>query len=169
VAEIKLNNDGFAYIEIGMKPFEGFIQKKVEFKLDTGANISTISKEDLRQKLGYTEAWITANTIEDSRLCVNSASMPSERAYYVAIPICNVLNKKLMNWPFYIRPIGEVVTASDGKEIDRDYNNLLGLNIFSYFNFEFSYSTGMLKINSIQKPYIKFSMISNQSIHEVTI
>jgi len=45
---------------VKIRPYNSPILRNFEFKIDTGADISTISKETL-YSLGYTEKWITAN------------------------------------------------------------------------------------------------------------
>lgn len=39
--------------------------------------------------------------------------------------------------------------------------------ILTELSFAFDYRLGMLKINPISNPYVKFSMLPNQSIHEI--
>ena len=152
---IELDKKGFAYIPIFIKPKEKMIYRRILFKLDTGAGITTISKLSLNS-LGYNDEWIKSNTIIGPIKEVSSAGRDYEPAYCVVLSSSTLFGKTLINWPFYIRP-----------ENDRDYRNLLGVDIFSYFDFTFSYKTGFINIEPIEKSVMKYPMLNDQSIEEL--
>ena len=152
---IELNESGLAYVIISIKPNSKFIYRQIPFKLDTAAGITTISKKSLKQ-LGYDNIWVKNNTTIGPIKEVSSAGGKYEPAYCVILPISTILGKTLKNWPFYIRP-----------EDDRDYRNLLGVDILSHFKFTFNYKIGHVKIEAIDDPYIAFPMLPNQSIDEL--
>jgi hypothetical protein len=127
------------------------------FKLGTGADLTTIKKSDL-QLLGYTQEWIEANLHEDVSRKVSRAGGTKESAFYVIIPVANILGRELRNWPFYIR-----------KEVDKDYPNLLGINILSHFNFTFDYDTGFLLIDLAKNPIIRLPLFSGQEIGDLIV
>jgi len=152
---IKLNESGLAYVIISIRPNNKYIYRQTPFKLDTAAGITTISKKSLKQ-LGYDDDWVKSNTTIGPIKEVSSAGGKYEPAYCVVLPVSTILGKTLNNWPFYIRP-----------EDDRDYRNLLGVDILSHFEFTFSYKVGCVKIEPIDDPYIEFPMLPNQSIDEL--
>jgi len=140
-----------------MKPKEKLIYRRILFKLDTGAGITTISKVVLNS-LGYNNDWIRNNIVVGPIKEVSSAGRDFEPAHCVIIPISTLFGKTLKNWPFYIRP-----------EDDRDYRNLLGVDILSYFDFTFSYKTGFVSIESIENSVMSYPMLANQSIEELEL
>ncbi|MCL2662553.1 MAG: hypothetical protein FWE83_04400 [Oscillospiraceae bacterium] len=154
---IELDENGLAYVLISIKPRERHIHRQIPFKLDTAAGITTISKKSLKQ-LSYDDAWVKNNTIIGPIKEVSSAGRGYEPAYCVVLPISTIQGKSLKNWPFYIRP-----------EDDRDYRNLLGIDILSHFDFSFNYRKGYVKMNPIHDSYIDFPMLPNQSIDELEV
>ena len=156
INEIKLSKHGRAYISLHMKPYGKERLTAVEYKLDTGADLTTVSKETLSAVLGYTKEWIAEHTVQDMTRTVSRAGGKAEPACYVVIPTSNILGRELSNWPFYIR-----------AEEDNDFPNLLGINILSYFNFSFSYDKGFLNIEPAVAPVIKLPMLVSQEIGEL--
>ena len=154
---VELDKKGLAYIPIFIKPKEKLIYRRILFKLDTGAGITTISKVVLNS-LGYNDEWIRNNILVGPIKEVSSAGRDFEPAHCVVLPNSTLFGKTLKNWPFYIRP-----------EDDRDYRNLLGVDILSYFDFTFSYKTGFVSIESIEKSVMKYPMLANQSIEELEL
>ena len=53
--EIRFNSTGFAFIEISIKPNSSAVMENVTFKVDSGANCTTISSKRLFE-LGYDES-----------------------------------------------------------------------------------------------------------------
>ena len=53
---------GRVFIPIGIKPLDDITLSKVRFKVDTGADRTTISKASLLQ-IGYSMDWINKNAI----------------------------------------------------------------------------------------------------------
>jgi hypothetical protein len=152
---IELDRKGLAYVPIFIKPKDRFIFRRILFKLDTGAGMTTISKTSLNS-LGYSDEWVKEHTRVGPIKEVSSAGGKYEPAYCVIISDSTLFGKTLKNWPFYIRP-----------EEDRDYRNLLGVDIVSYFDFTFSYRTGCVSIEAIDHSVIKYPMLDNQSIDEL--
>ena len=66
---LRLDKRGIAYVNFFIKPFDSLILKPIEFKLDTGASVTTIST-DMLHKLGYgissgkEKRIITASSVE---------------------------------------------------------------------------------------------------------
>jgi len=154
---VELDRKGLAYIPIFVIPKEKLIYRRILFKLDTGAGITTISKVVLNS-LGYNDDWIKNNIVVGPIKEVSSAGRDYEPAHCVVLPSSTLFGKTLKNWPFYIRP-----------EDDRDYRNLLGVDILSYFDFTFSYKTGFVSIEPIEKSVMKYPMLATQSIEELEL
>jgi hypothetical protein len=138
-----------------MKPCADTTLSKVIFKLDTGADLTTISKKELHL-LGYSKEWIKENAVKEEHHTLTSAGGRSATAHYVRIPMSNILGRDLKNWPFYIR-----------IEDDRDFPNLLGINVLLHFNFTYNYGQGALLVEPEENPAIKLPMISGQEIGEI--
>jgi len=154
IKRIKLSNEGRAMVQMCMKPFDNLRLEKVQFKVDTGADLTTITKKELNV-LGYTADWIKANTIKEEKRTISSAGGRNQHAYYVQIPISNLFGKDFKNWPFYIR-----------IEDDRDFPNLLGLNVLTYFKFAFQYDIGYLEIEPLKDSIIKLPLKAEQEVNE---
>ena len=154
---INLTAEGRAFIRLNMKPLGSMRLEGVRFKLDTGADLTTISKKDLGA-LGYGAKWISKNAFEDYTHTLTSAGGKSMAAYYVLIPVSNLFGKDFRNWPFYIL-----------MEDDRDFPNLLGINVLSYFNFTFNYDAGYLGIEAAKKPVIKLPLIADQEVGGISL
>ena len=153
--KILLSDEGRSFIPIYMKPYNDITLSQVRFKVDTGADLTTISKQELVY-LGYSYEWIEKNTIESQSHTLARAGGNPHPACYVQIDIANVLGCELLNWPFYIR-----------KEPNLDFPNLLGINILAHFDFSFNYSSWMFEIAYSKNPKNSLPMLSDQSIHEI--
>ena len=54
---VNLDKDGFTFIEVNIRPFNSPTMQSVRFKVDTGANRTTIGSLFLNE-LGYNDDWI---------------------------------------------------------------------------------------------------------------
>ncbi|MCL1997189.1 MAG: retroviral-like aspartic protease family protein [Turicibacter sp.] len=124
-------------------------------KLDTGADVTTISKTTLN-RLGYDNDWIAANIINDPKRTMKSAGVQKKPAYYVILPAVNILGRDLVNWPLHILPQSE-----------QDYPNLLGIDILQYFNFSFDYEKWEFTLVAISKPKNPQKTTESQRIYDV--
>jgi len=154
--KVKLTDEGRAMIQFQLKPFEGMTLERVRFKLDTGADLTTISKKELNV-LGYSPEWIKENTVKEEKRTLSSAGGRSVTAYYVPILISNLFGRDFKKWPFYIR-----------IEDDRDYPNLLGIDVLAHFNFSISYDSGFLEIEPASNPVIRLPMLEGQEVGELS-
>jgi predicted aspartyl protease len=140
---------------LNIRPYEKRHLSEVQFKVDSGADLSTISKIHLI-RIGYSYEWIEAHMIADLTHTLSRAGGTAEPAYYIKFDVINLLDKEFVNWPLYIR-----------KERNVDFPNLLGINMLTYFNFQFDYEKWIFGIKSISQPKTKLPMLHNQSVHEV--
>ena len=148
-----LSSTGRAYVPVFLLPYDRIILLNIEFQVDTGADLTTINKSLLTTRLGYPKEWIMANAVRDAKRTISRAGGKKEPAWYVVIPIANVLGRDLKNWPFYIR-----------IEDDRDYPSLLGIDVLSHFNFTINYGKGYFSAEPEINPAISIPMLSGQEI-----
>ena len=57
VNEVKFDKFGFAYVRLYVKPNNAETMMYLPYKVDSGANITTISKNRLN-RLGYDDDWV---------------------------------------------------------------------------------------------------------------
>ena len=155
INKFDLSKEGRAFVPVYMKKYDGLLYT-ILFKLDTGADLSTISKVDLIELLGYSQEWINQNAVKSETKTITSAGGECESAYYIVIPEANILGRDLQNWTFYIR-----------LEDDKDFPNLLGIDILLNFNFTFNFNNGTLSIEPEWNPKIKKPLLENQKIGEI--
>ena len=98
---------------------------RIDFRLDSGADITTIRKSDLN-RLGYSMEWIDKNKKEAENIKVRMADSTERNGVYVEIPLVSFMEKDFHNFKIFIVP---------GDNLD--YSNLLGLDVST----EFTYTT----------------------------
>ena len=152
MSKFALSDEGRSYLQIYMKPNKRTTLSRVQFKVDTGADFTTISKKEL-VLLGYSYEWLEEHMKVDVTHTLSRAGGKPQPAYYIQITVSNILGRELLNWPFYIR-----------KERDLDFPNLLGLNLLIYFNICFDYREWTFTIEHIDKPGNKIPMLPDQLI-----
>jgi len=123
---------------VKIRPYNSPILRNFEFKIDTGADISTISKDTL-YSLGYTEKWITTNKMP-TKGSTTVASGEVIESFYVELPLINIYGIRGVNYPLHILMDKEKdlpkPTCSGCKYIEPkklDYRLLLGNDILSCF------------------------------------
>ena len=164
---IRNNNNLIAGVDIeedtGRKVVPVFFQKHrntvlehIFFRLDSGADISTISKDDLN-RLGYSMAWIEKNKKEAADIEIGVADKTKRRAFYVEIPLMNFMEKDFHNFKIFIVP-----------EEGFDYSNLLGLDVSTEFTYITDNEGGVLEFYRINKSkFDNSSFTSKQRLGEI--
>ena len=150
-----LSSGGRALVPVYLKPFDLVTLNDILFKVDTGADITAIDKKDL-YLLGYTHDWIETNARQDEIRTLSRAGGRHRSAWYVNIPICNFAGRDLINWPFYIR-----------MEADRNFPNLLGLDVLSNYVFTFNYDKAVVVFEPAANPQIVLPRFEDQEISEL--
>ncbi len=150
--KFSLSDEGRSFLQMYVKPFEKNSLSRVQFKVDTGADLTTINKRELIL-LGYTYEWIESHIIADSLHTLSSAGGRAEPAYYIQMDVLNLLSLELLKWPLYIK-----------KERNKDFPNLLGINVLTHFKFQFDYENWGFIIEGIRKPKRRLAMVSGQSL-----
>jgi predicted aspartyl protease len=127
----------------------------LQFKIDTGADLTTISKKDL-MLLGYSHKWIEKNKVEEPARTLTSAGGKTQTACYIKMDTINILGRELIHWPLYIR-----------KENEYDFPNLLGINVLSHFNLFFNFRDWVFKIENIIIPKKVLPVLPGQHINNM--
>ena len=148
----KLSRGGRGIVPVYIKPFGGLVLERVYFKVDTGADVTTIDKTFL-YPLGYTQAWLESNARQDKTRTLSPACGIKESAWYVSIRLMNFAGRDLKNWPIYIR-----------MEEHRNYPNLLGLDILSNFNFTFDFDGAAARFEVARNPALALPRLAAQEI-----
>ncbi|MCL1884659.1 MAG: hypothetical protein FWF81_13020 [Defluviitaleaceae bacterium] len=150
MGDIKLNRDGFAFLEMDIRPANLPTMETVLYKVDTGANCTTISFQQLL-KLGYDEDWVKSG--KAARPTVASG-FPVDDCYEVILPEIHIGDWVGYNWP---------VTTS----LSVPFKFLLGTDSMQFFNWYFDYENGLCKFDLIQgKRKVLFNQ-KEQSIHAI--
>jgi hypothetical protein len=150
MGEIKLNRDGFAFLRMDIKPAHSPTMESVWYKVDTGANCTTISFQQLL-KLGCDENWVKSG--KSARPTVASG-LPVDDCYEVILPEIRIGDWVGYNWP---------VTTS----LSAPFKFLLGTNSMQFFNWNFDYARNICKFNLIPgKRKLMFNK-KEQSIHAI--
>ena len=149
--EFAFGNHGRVFLPINIKPLNGITMSPVDFKVDTGADFTTISKVHL-QILGYSKVWINQNIIMTKGATV--ASGDQVRTGVVQMPIINILGYEAHNWPF-------LIMADD----DKDFRNLLGRDLLSGFNYTFNNDDDIFQITRALGFKRRSEFMNGQEIH----
>ena len=147
---------GRVYLPIAIKPKGYNTMVLLRFKIDTGADNSTISKQDL-MGLGYEMDWIKSNSVafsEDEKPA--SATGDKIDSGYIQIPIINILGYEGKQWPFQI-----ILDES------RDFRNLLGRDLLTGFNYSFNNDSDVFTIVRANSFKPRYPFLSNQVINEI--
>ncbi|MCL2224799.1 MAG: retropepsin-like domain-containing protein [Defluviitaleaceae bacterium] len=157
----RLSEDGRAICRIAFKPYEKLVMQHFKFKIDTGADFSTMPKEYLYD-LGYDKDWILANAKPETNRETTTATGERVTNHIIQLPLINIYGYEAINWPFAIllddeRPNGEVIC--------RDYRPLLGLDLLAGFNFYLDNANNRFELTRISPFNPRRKFLSGQEIH----
>ena len=125
----------------------------IGFKVDTGADFTTISKVDLAT-LGYDLNWISNHITNET--AVITASGDRLTAAVIPIPLLNILGYEAKSWPVTIL-----------LDTNKDFKNLLGRDLLAGFNYTFHNETKKFKIERTPKFDYLYEPTANQEIHNI--
>ena len=154
MAEVIFDHLGFAYLDIYIRSQETPSMSYLEYKVDSGANRTTISK-DFLYDLKYTEDWIKTGKllIGDERPTVATGE-PIYDCYIVSLPEITIGDYVGYNWPFL-------------TSLSVPFKNLLGTDTMSFFNWEFDYEKGICRFNLIPGKRKMLFNQNEQSMHSL--
>jgi hypothetical protein len=156
VAEVRLDKDGFALIDVYIKYENKPAMSPVHFKVDSGANCTTISRSALAT-LGYDDDWIkVGKRLEGDERPTVATGEAVDDCYLVILPEIHVGGCVGYNWP---------VRVSLNEKVQ--FRLLFGTDSMRFFNFEFNYEQEICKYSIIPgKRQLIFNQ-KEQSIHAV--
>ena len=137
--KVTIPKSGRIECRVHIKPYDANLMKSIRFKVDTGADFSTISKSALYE-LGYADDWIEYNK-QASTGTTTSASGETLESYFVRLPIINIFGIEGVDYPFGIlldkeenlpKPSCRGCEYTTGKKLD--FRSLLGNDILTCFN-----------------------------------
>jgi len=154
VNEIRLDKHGFAVFPVDFKPKNSNKMEAVLYKVDTGANCTTISYKKLYE-LGFDKNWIMSSKIllGNDRPTVASG-VPVDDCYQVIIPEIRIGDWVGYNWPFM-------------TSLSVPLRFLLGTDSLQFFNWHFDYENDICRFHLIpEKRKLLFNQ-KEQSIHTI--
>ena len=154
MAEIKLDQLGFAIIPLYVRQKDMPIMFSRGYKVDTDANCTTISKDWLFE-LGYDENWIkSGKRLEGNSRPTVASGLPIDDCYEVILPEIQIGEWVGYNWP--------VLTS-----LSLSFKFLLGTDSMRFFDWNFDYKNGVCKFCLIPgKRKLLFNQ-KEQSIHAI--
>ena len=152
--EIMLDSNGFAYQFVDIKPLHSTTLWPVRFKVDSGANRTTISLDELA-RLGYDEEWITrGKPLCESNAPTTASGLTVERCYEVILPEIRIGDWVGYNWPFL-------------TSLSVQFKFLLGTDSMRFFKWTFDYEDDVCRFELIPgRRKILFNQLE-QVIHAV--
>ena len=156
MAEVKLNSVGFAYVYFYIRPNNSTTMKHLSYKVDTGANSTTISKKWLNV-LGYDDEWIkTGLLLEGDNRPTLAAGRPIDECFLISLPEIHLGGYVGYNWPFLVSMDDEI-----------QFRLLLGTDSLRFFNWVFDYENGVCKFDLIPNMRKLLFNQEEQSIHAI--
>lgn len=157
MVEIKFRELGRVFLPIAIKHNTDITMPPVLFKVDTGADTTTISKLSLIN-LGYDITWIKEHAFvigDDDK--PTTASGEKVNAAYIQLPLINVLGYEGKFWPFQI-----IIDE------DSDFRNLLGRDLLTGFNYQFDNDNDVFLIDRAKTFKPRFEFLPRQEINEMS-
>jgi predicted aspartyl protease len=128
----------------------------VRFKVDTGADSTTISKAALVE-LGYDMDWIKQNAVVfEDKDKPTTASGEKIDAGYVQLPLINILGYEGKYWTFQII-----------MDENQDFRNLLGRDLLTGFNYNFDNDNDIFTISKTKTFKPRYKFLKGQEINEI--
>ena len=152
--EVKISPFGFVFVPVDIRLMHSATMKSVTYKVDTGANCTTISYKQLNE-LGYDENWIKYGKLLEGRARPTVASeLPVDDCYQIVLPEIRIGDWVGYNWPFM-------------TSLSVQFKFLLGTDSMQFFNWNFDYENGVCKFDLVQgKRKLLFNK-QEQSIHAI--
>lgn len=156
MVNIPFKEYGRVYAPLFVKPLDDVEMQPLDFKVDTGADTSTISKPDLID-LGFDMDWIHKNAfVYEENDKPKSASDERLNAGYIQLPLINLYGYEGKCWPFQI-----IIDE------DSDFRNLLGRDLLTGFNYQFDNDNDVFTIDRAKTFKPRYRFLPKQEIHEI--
>ena len=154
VSRFKLDKHCFAILPVDIKPKDDHTMISVPYKVDTGANCTTISHRKLFE-LGYDAGWIkTGKLLGGNARPTVASGLSVDDCYQIILPEIRIGDWVGYNWPF--------ITS-----LSVPFRFLLGTDSMQFFNWNFDYENGICKFDLIPgKRKLLFNQ-KEQSIHAI--
>ena len=142
MAKIAFDTAGFVSIRVYVQQFDKQMSSYLEYKVDSGANRTTISKKKLND-LGYSDDWIKREgTQVVGKECPSTATGEVVKdCYKVIIPEIRIGSWTGINWQFLVR------MNNDEKQ---QFRLLFGTDSMRFFTWYFDYANGVCDYNGIK-------------------
>ena len=152
--EVSLDHNGFAFVRIHIRPFASQTLQYAEFKVDSGANRTTIGSLFLNG-LGYDDNWIKqSKQFEGGERPKTALGVPVDGCYRVILPEIQIGEWVGYNWP--------MLTC-----LSQQFKFLLGTDSMQFFNWHFDYEKMQCRYALVPgKRKMLFGKLE-QSIHTV--
>ena len=152
-----LRKYGRAFLSIDIKPSDDNTMRPIYFKVDTGADHTTISKVALT-RIGYDMDWIKENAVAfEDKDKPTIADGTKVDAGYIQLPLINMLGYEGKQWPFRII-----------MDEDKDFRNLLGRDLLTGFNYCTNNDEKKFTIERSKEFKPEFPFLPGQEINEIT-
>ena len=153
-SEIKFNADGFVLLPVFIKPNTSSAMAVSIYKVDSGANCTTINAKRLNE-LGYDEEWIKAGKhLEGDERPTVASGLTVDDCYKVVLPEIRIGEWVGYNWP--------ILTS-----LSVPFKFLLGTDSMQFFNWQFDYENGVCKFDIISSKRKLLFNQKEQSIHAI--
>ena len=150
---------GRTYVAIHVKPKDSTVLESIDFKVDTGADVTTITKKDLLL-VGYDKAWIHDNVQINHDSPLTTADERPLQTGYVQVPLINIFGYEAKNWPF-------TILVDDCWNMD--FRNLLGRDLLSGFNYTFDNVNDLMRIERNPSFKCRYKFLPGQEINALEI
>ena len=154
MAEVRFTPLGFAYVRFYIRHSNTPLMTDIPYKVDSGANSTTINTETLR-RLGYDSNWVkTGRQLTGSERPTVATGEPIDDCYTISLPEIQLGGFVGYNWPF-------LVSLNDKIQ----FRLLLGTDSMQFFNWYFDYENDVCKFELVPgKRKLLFNQ-KEQSIH----
>ena len=154
VHEVKLNQLGFAIVPVYIRPRENPTMRPAYYKIDTGANCTTIGIDWLYD-CGCDETWVKSGKLLEGDACpIVASGVPIEDCYEIILPEIRIGDWVGYNWPF--------ITS-----LSVPFKFLLGTDSLRFFNWQFNYENGVCSFDLIPGRRTLLFNQKEQSIHAI--
>jgi hypothetical protein len=154
VVEVKFDWVGFAYVGVAVKPENTPTMSYLSYKVDTGANRTTIGRSWL-YALGYDEDWIkTGRLLTGDERPTLATGGSIDDCYIVTLPEIHIGDWVGYNWP--------VLTS-----LSSEFRLLLGTDSMQFFNWNLDYAKGVCGFDLIPGKRKMLFNQKEQSIHSI--